>query len=577
MAHIFRFRVLRHNFFAAVAVVAVVIMILSFATYQWGISSWADAFYNQSAEAFFNAESQLRAAGGLADTLQSQCYENALLMEDLIAFGTSDSESEYLLRRQEISLSSDQQIVSFPEAARRQVYRHQTGLTSLDIRFGEEVNRIVFSPNGVELQFRIAQTENHSDSHYQMTRQMWNFPTLRSILCEMVFTFDWRSFYSEGAFSSAQFAVLVDSAGNELYLANREGTAEIIEQFAGLDLSDSTYHRGADLFYFYALHSNEHQYRLQLCTTSDIFIRERAMQILAILVTYAVSAVTLLLFYAGHLRHNAIFIDRIMTTIDQVQHGKFDLKPSAIPYRNNEYGLIAKQIDQMSAELSRYITTNYKLRLKQQETEMRMLQNQINPHFLYNTLESIRAMAQGYGDGQTADAIANLGALYRNIVRPEENFTIANELTFLRKYLDIMELKYPNNFSYQIDFPDELMSFPTFKFWMQPLAENFFKHGFNEDDPFNLLIINGETADHRIFINVIDNGASLSEERLAEINRSITEEPEHPSGSIGLNNVYTRLSYFYGPGLQFYMKNNEEGGVRIVIEIPNDEGVTGHV
>ena len=91
------------------------------------------------------------------------------------------------------------------------------------------------------------------------------------------------------------------------------------------------------------------------------------------------------------------------------------------------------------------------------------------------------------------------------------------------------------------------------------------------------MIINGETADHRIFINVIDNGASLSEERLAEINRSITEEPEHPSGSIGLNNVYTRLSYFYGPGLQFYMKNNEEGGVRIVIEIPNDEGVTGHV
>jgi sensor histidine kinase YesM len=234
-------------------------------------------------------------------------------------------------------------------------------------------------------------------------------------------------------------------------------------------------------------------------------------------------------------------------------------------YRRNEYGMIARELDDMIHQLDRHIRTNYLLKLKQQETEMKALQNQINPHFLYNTLEVIRSSALVNSADYTSDAIATLGALYRDIVKNENIIPLGSELNLLQKYLKVMEFKYPDRFYYQFNVETALIALPTVKFWLQPLAENFFIHGFNPESEFNLLIVNGWEEEERFVLEIVDNGNTISEERLVEIRNKLSRGDDAPADNIGLRNVYTRLHFFYGAGFSMKIDNNEEAGVKISV------------
>lgn len=114
------------------------------------------------------------------------------------------------------------------------------------------------------------------------------------------------------------------------------------------------------------------------------------------------------------------------------------------------------------------------MKLKQQEAAMRALKHQINPHFLYNTLESIRSKALVCGDEETAEAITQLGSLYRKIVHCPDVITMKEEKDLLELYLRLMSLRFAGNFVYQLELEKDLEGVRTPGFWLQPLAENFF-------------------------------------------------------------------------------------------------------
>jgi sensor histidine kinase YesM len=182
-------------------------------------------------------------------------------------------------------------------------------------------------------------------------------------------------------------------------------------------------------------------------------------------------------------------------------------------------------------------------------------------------LEVIRSTALVHQNEPTADAIATLGALYREIVKKENIISIGSELELLRKYLQIMEFKYPEHFIYQIDVEDSILSLPTVKFWMQPLAENFFVHGFNINKEFNLFIVSGWEDEDYYRLDFIDNGVRIDEERLTAIRRILSNNNDHASKSIGLYNVYARLHFFYQEDFSISIENNDEAGVKISVQI----------
>lgn len=199
---------------------------------------------------------------------------------------------------------------------------------------------------------------------------------------------------------------------------------------------------------------------------------------------------------------------------------------------------------------------------------MRALQHQINPHFLYNTLEMLRSKALVQGDRDTADAIAMLGTLYRARMHKKESVLLKEEFELLEMYLKIMTMRYGDKFVYQMELEPEVGELETVVFWLQPLAENFFAHGFDRESEYNLLIVSGRNQDGGGLIEIADNGAGAETDKLPEIRKNMYEGNDDPEADIGLRNVYMRLKYFYRDGFRMEIGNREEGGFRISLFLP---------
>lgn len=199
---------------------------------------------------------------------------------------------------------------------------------------------------------------------------------------------------------------------------------------------------------------------------------------------------------------------------------------------------------------------------------MRALQQQINPHFLYNTLETIRSRALMRNDMETASAIEHLGSLFRARVHSAEVITLKEEFELLKMYLHIMELRFAEKFVYQMELDEDVEKVNTINFWMQPLAENFFTHGFDMESEFNLLLIQGNREGEFVRINIIDNGKGMTPERLDSVLMHMYEGSDNPNGDIGIRNVYMRLSWYYGDGFEMKIMQGKEGGTQLQIWIP---------
>lgn len=267
-------------------------------------------------------------------------------------------------------------------------------------------------------------------------------------------------------------------------------------------------------------------------------------------------------------RSNEEFLDRFIHTIRLAKEGNFSLVE--LGERKDTYAMLANEINEMIANLDLHIKEEYLLKIKQQETEMKALLYQINPHFLYNTLEIIRAQASIQRDEGVADALFDLGSMYRLLVKLGNVITLKQELSLLTHYLNIMEIGHKDNFYYEVDVDEGLMELETVKFWLQPLAENYFVHGYDSEREWNLFMVQGRREADGIRLRVSDNGKGMGEEALQELNRELDQQKEAPKSHIGLKNVCMRLRYFYRGNISIKVCANEPRGFQIDILIKEE-------
>lgn len=320
--------------------------------------------------------------------------------------------------------------------------------------------------------------------------------------------------------------------------------------------------------YYFVNASTEYGYKMITLVDTRSIAQENAGVLLLIILGTLLVFVVMALLLAVRMNYDARYLNRIVNAIQHAQSGRF-LKIN-VDGRKDEYSVIAQELNDMSKRLEEYIRTEYILKLKQKETEMKALQHQINPHFLYNSLEIIRSCALVNNDEKVAEAVYNLGGMYRDIVKGGDTVTIDKELEILTKYLKIMEFKYNGSFFYQLDVDPSVREMLTIKLWMQPLVENFFVHGFDKNSGFNLLIVNGREEKDRFVIDIINNGFGIEEEKIEELNLMLSEEEEtepESSDSVGMKNVYHRLRYFYGNKLEMRIFNNHEAGITVSVRV----------
>ena len=297
--------------------------------------------------------------------------------------------------------------------------------------------------------------------------------------------------------------------------------------------------------------------------------------VLGICLCVVVAFALITMLYSRKFTGDTRFLQKILDSMERGQSGSFT--PIELEGRDDEYGQIAENLNGLYRHLDTLIQQKYVLTINRQRTEMKMLSAQLNPHFLYNTLERIRLRALREGAVSAAEAAASLGQLYRNIVKTEPVIALERELEITRQYLDLMCFLYGDQMLYHIDADEGLYEVLTPKIWMQPILENFFKHNFREDDQIKIVVAEIRRSGNGIRFDFFDNLGSIPEEKCRELNRMLTpprirEYAERSDKEIGLQNVYLRLYLYYGERVTMELMNNQPTGVRIRIWIQDEEG-----
>ncbi|WP_438350843.1 sensor histidine kinase [Paenibacillus sp. FA6] len=577
MSSFLQIKIYRHKFIAYVIFVVTIGLTLGILTCAMLLNQWVGDARIEAANAFAGVENELQYDDDRIQAYMQRIYSNISLMDDVRSFLSSSTE-EYLTFRLQNSQFS-QPLVSFPEDIKTYLYSWAQGeITQISLHTNQYGNVVSFNDNGISsFMFGLPNT----DDAFQDTilkgfvyRKKLSDPTLGSqefgelrflINSDQIFKSIQNYRFGQGAAVSASGEVYIIGNGQD-----QDGLKELSLLAAANERSHGFISKGFFKHIFFVTYPST-KFNFKFVSFIDLFmlIREHARMLITIFLIVLTTMISVLMLIVYNMRDDARFLHRIIQSIGRVKTANFTLhRPSR--YRRNEYGMIARELDDMIQQLDKHIRNEYLLKLKQQETEMKALQHQINPHFLYNTLEVIRSTALVNQDRETADAIATLGSLYREIVKKENIISLASELELLQKYLVIMEFKYPGRFYYQVNVEPTLLSIPTVKFWMQPLAENFFIHGFIASNELNLYVVNGWEAEYDYVLEFVDNGLGIHAEHLNAVRNTMTNNDDTSSNSIGLRNVYTRLHFFYGNSFTIEIENNEEAGVKIYIRIPKE-------
>ena len=537
---------------------------------------WADNRWQEVQSSFMTLEQQKRDRSEQLENYVNGIYAKPSLMEDTKTLFESTSEQDYTRLREENSARSNTQIAWLPGDMRKLFVNSQLKVNAVTIRSPEGI-KIIWLDNlsgnmrvtyGVRGEWQLIDRTDR-DTVLESFEVRSPDSVMKS-LGTLTFYGSSKDIY-KGSSQAYDWALI---KGKMISYENVKGererewilTASEKKAFQGWFLWKGR----LPVFYFEFVNSSGDS---EYISAVDIVSLWRANGAGA-----ATLAVTVLVLAAGavmvaffNLQGEARFLSHIMDMLKTMEHGSFIEVGTMVMKRGghyNEYTLIADALSEVSVKLDGYIRKEYLLKLKQQETAMRALRHQINPHFLYNTLESIRARALVLKDRETAEAIEGLGRLYRTLIRCPEVIPLQKEVEVLEMYLKLMSLRFADTFVYRVDIEEEAKDVDTIAFWLQPLAENFFNHGMDQESEFNLLMLEAVKKEDGILVTMSDNGRGIMKDRLLEIRKNMVEGGDDPGADIGLRNVYMRLSYFYGEAFSMNIENQAAGGLKIDIFLP---------
>ena len=272
----------------------------------------------------------------------------------------------------------------------------------------------------------------------------------------------------------------------------------------------------------------------------------------------------------------ALFLANLLTKpIKELQHSmrlaSEDLNTNVTVRSNDEIGELGEAFNQMLAKIRQLIEQSVQEQKKLRRTEMQALQEQIKPHFIYNTLDLIIGLLETNKNDDVINMVEALGAFFRtSLSHGHELITIREEVEHIRNYLYIQRFRHGDKYDYRLDVDEALLDRKTIKLVLQPLVENAIYHGVRElEHPGGLIMVRGYSEDGRVILEVIDNGLGMDEEKTAEINACLKEEtkPEGEKRYFGLRNVNERIILAFGReyGLQLA---SSSAGTTVTVRLP---------
>lgn len=245
--------------------------------------------------------------------------------------------------------------------------------------------------------------------------------------------------------------------------------------------------------------------------------------------------------------------------------------------RKDEIGMLINSFNRMSVRLQESINKEYVAQLNSRKIEIKMLQAQINPHFLYNTLNLIGSIGRINGMREIYDAAISLSDLFRYNIKGKNIATVRDEIQQINNYIRIQQLRFPDKISIEYYVQDRLFNFKILKFLLQPLVENAIYHGIERKKSKGHIKIFIEEKDEVFDIKIEDDGVGMDEEKLKELNANLDVRDEiqmadDDYGSLGIKNVHYRIQSYYGRQFGLKVFSNEYGGISVKMVIPVIKG-----
>ncbi|MEG1426157.1 MAG: sensor histidine kinase [Oscillospiraceae bacterium] len=259
-------------------------------------------------------------------------------------------------------------------------------------------------------------------------------------------------------------------------------------------------------------------------------------------------------------------INKICHVVEKVQFGDLDARFSS--KRNDEIYALGENVNQMLLRIHNLIKEKYVIELKAKEFELNLLQSQINPHFLCNTLRTIEYMAS-VSDPRTVNTIKKLIYIFRRCLDVKNNLiSLEEELKYVKNYTEIQQIRFGDKFCVEVDMPKELEEIRILQFTIQPLVENAIYHGVELLEANGKILILVEKDNTHIVVRVTDNGPGMNAEKLQEVRDRLAGKI--PSESVGLINVNDRLKLQYGNSCGIIIESTVGIGTSVTL-IMNEE------
>lgn len=264
-------------------------------------------------------------------------------------------------------------------------------------------------------------------------------------------------------------------------------------------------------------------------------------------------------------------IRSLRDSMRKVQNGQFDTHVEVIT--ENEIGSLGRSFNLMTSEIRALMEQNVYEQKQKRKSELKALQAQINPHFLYNTLDSIIWMSEAGESDEVVEMTSALARLLRqSISNDQEEVELEKEIEYVKNYLTIQKMRYKDKLEFFIYVDPRVAHVPVIKLVLQPLVENAIYHGIKYKETKGNLKIYAKPVDGRVEIVVADDGIGMDEDVMEHIFDEHRKEQKR--NGVGVPNVQKRLQLQYGSEYGIRYKSVKGAGTKVVITIPTDGGRT---
>ncbi|MCR5218272.1 sensor histidine kinase [Treponema sp.] len=244
-------------------------------------------------------------------------------------------------------------------------------------------------------------------------------------------------------------------------------------------------------------------------------------------------------------------------------------------YDDDEIGDVAKAFNKMVSDIQSLINENYVIKMKEKENELASLQSQINPHFLYNTLNSLYWQAVDHNNETLADNIFSLSRLFQLVLsRGKQEILVENEFELIERYLEVQKMRFNTKLQYAILLDDRIKKQKFSKLLLQPFVENSIEHGFSNKTSECNLMISGKLVDDRMVFEIKDSGIGMSQEDIQSLFTGEKKVDHNRVGGYAIKNIIDRIKILYGDEGIVQIDSVPGEGTSVKITVPFSEDLT---